>query len=250
MVAPVESRSARTIEHNGFSVDVLSGRSYVDNKDFVQEVATRFAQEVWGEEAARIMMARATKIIDPRRENEIPSAMLFRRTRVEGEYMGISLQRLFHIPTSAGIIPLFYHAFRFFEEQFRGLHLGRYSVQQGLVIHDEARWYAHRTSNPVAAWSVHESAVFVPGRRRPWDDLYDQDPVAQEIMANLFMRVRLDGAAVDWRTGVSKDDYPAPNRAYVPRPDHGPTMEFRRKMQEWGMRLTKGDSLYVVGELR
>lgn len=250
MIAPVELRSARTIEHNGFSVDVFSGRSYVENKDFIREVATQFAQGIWGEEAAEVMMARATKVLDSKKESEIPSAMLFKTGGGEEGYMGISLQRLFNVRTTQGEIPLLYHIFRAFEDQYRGLHLGRYSVQQALVIHREARWYAHRTSSPVAAWSVHESGIFIPERLHPWDGLYDTDPLAQEIMIGLFMRVRLNGTAVDWKTGVSKDDYLAPNRAYVFRPDHSPTMEFRTRMKEWGMRLTQRDSLYVVGKLR
>lgn len=249
MLMTAESRGARTIDHNGFAVEVHSGRSYVENLSFLQEVATNFAQTVWGQEAATIMMARAMKVVDPKKESEIPSAMLF-RTKTEDDYIGISLQRLFHVRTTQGEIPLLYHVFRAFKDQYRGLHLGRYSVQQALVIHREARWYAHRTSSPAAAWSVHESGIFTPGRLHPWDSVYETDPSAQELMVGLFMRVRLNGTGVDWRTGVSKDDYLEPNRAYVPRLDHGPTMEFRRKMKEFGMRLSQRDSLYVVGELR
>ncbi|KKQ60191.1 hypothetical protein A3B42_03225 [Candidatus Daviesbacteria bacterium RIFCSPLOWO2_01_FULL_38_10] len=249
MIMTAESRGARTIEHDGFAVDVYTGDSYVENLDSLRGIAINFATIVWGEAAAKEMMERAMKVLDRRKESEIPSVMLF-RTRTEDEKIGISLQRLFHIRTSTGDIPLLYHVFRAFEEQYRGLHLGRYSVQQALIIHQEARWYGHRTSNPVAAYSVRESGIFVPGRLHPWDGLYDIDPLAQEIMAGLFMRVRLNGRAVDWRTGVSRDDYLEPNRAYVSRPDHGPTMEFRRRMKDFGMRLTQRDSQYVVGELK
>lgn len=241
---------------SGYTVEIFSGMSYIRNKARLIDIATELEAVVFKRDPdlSRQMMTRNMRVGEKTRDIEVPSVMLFRRKETsEDAYIGFSTQRIFVIRTSdtQKDVPLLYISTRAFKEGHRGLHLGRFAIQQAQVVHREATWLGHRTQSPAAARSVQESGVFMEGRLYPWDALYSTDHLAQQIMVELFMNVRINGSGVNWLTGVSIADYLESNGAYVPNPNHAPTMEIKRIMkEELKMKCRRGDSLYIVGQLR
>lgn len=248
-------RGPRTVDFNlgrkrGYSADIFYGASYNNRKDELVEIATDLTVRsgLWSLEIAREMTQRGKDTV----ASQNTSMTFFRKSDVvSGKYIGFSWQEMLFIPTIRGDIPVVYFRLRVFEEQHRRKHLGRIAVQLALVANPEATYLAHRTANPAAALSFMESGVFKEGRRFPWDAKFNTDSLVQQIMMGIFFRERVNGTEIDMVTGVCRADYPELNGAYVPDLNHAPTMEIRRRMQEeFGMIFSRGDSLYVVGELK
>lgn len=246
-------RGPITVNYGSDEVQIFSRSSFLDNKDFLVAITAEFMHSElgWSPKVALKIIKGGLEVADDDLENEsrIPSVILFGR---EGVYIGVSAQRCIEIYSrQLGNIPFLQHLFRAFREGYRGEHRGRFVVQQARVIHPEAEYYGHRTQSAPALYANLQSGIFVPGRYYPLETLFDTDLLVQELMVGYFMHARVNGKAVDWSTGVSKDDFPEPNKSYLPRPDHTPTMAiFERMQKEFGMTFPGRDSLHAVGKLR
>lgn len=274
MVTRLESREQnsgiRPLHVNKDVALVFSGRSYLENLDYLIEVASLLAHRNigWSEEAARSVMTRAMRvnrltggkelspdIIDmildnPNKAREIPSAILFRKeTAQPGSYLGITVQRMFYVQTEqAGEIPAFYHVLRAFEKEHRGRHRGRFSVELALAIHNEAQVYMHRSTNPMALYTNTKSPALVQEGRHPLDTPFSEDPVAFEVAKEVVKIVSGDQAVLE-PTGVVRGAYPEPNSSYIEDPSYTETYELYLRMKRskekggWAMNFPNGDAL-------
>lgn len=274
MVTKLESREQssgiKPLHVNRDLALVFSGKSFLENFDYLTEIAAILAQRNigWSKEAATSVMKRAMRvnrltggrelnpdviemILDnPKKAREIPSAILFRKESADpGSYLGISVQRMFFIPTEqTGEIPVFYHVLRAFEREQRGKHRGRFAVELALAIHNEARVYLHRSSNPIALYTNTRSPALIQEGRRPIDGPFSEDPLAFEVAREVVRLVSGDEAVLD-PTGVVRGAYPEPNSSYIPDPNYPETYNFYlrmiRSVEEggWGLDLPRGDAL-------
>lgn len=236
--------------NNGVVVEIARGSSYRRNQDKLIELAIELDSKwLHSKAASEVMMPRNMRVEGKVRDMEIPTIQLFRE---EGIPIGFTTARVFTMHNVLGReTPLLYISNRAFDEQYRGMHLGRTSIQIARAIHEEARWMAHRTQSEVAVYSVLQADVYNPRRLFPWNAMYYTDLTAQKLMTDLFYAVHVNGQTVDMSTGVSVGDFIEPNRANIINPNHAPTVEIRRKMiEELGMDFERGDALYIVGELR
>lgn len=238
-----------------YAVEIICGNAYIASQEALIELATRFDTGRLHSTAqlAEEMMRKNMEVDRRTKGIEIPSVMLFKKmdTRGEENLIGFSTQRVFRVHTVAkGEVPLLYVSNRVFEEEDRGLHLGRFAIQQARVIHDSATWLAHRTGSEVAAYSVEQSGVFVDRKLFPWYMSFKGNPFAQELLTGLWHRVRNnENGSLDINTGVSIAEYKEENKVNILRPNHAPTVEFRRRMIENGMVFERGDAQYVLGKV-
>lgn len=236
--------------NNGVVDEIVRGSSYRKNQDKLIGLAIDLdSRWLHSKAAAEVMMPKNMSVEGRVKDIEIPSIQLFRK---EGTPIGFTTARVFLMQTISGKeTPLLYISNRAFDEQYRGMHLGRVSIQIARTVHGEARWMAHRTQSEVAAYSVLQADVYNPRRVFPWNARYYTDLTAQKLMTDLFYAVHVNGQTVDMSTGVSIGDYIEPNWVNRINPEHAPTVEIRRRMtEEFGMDFARGDSLYIVGELK
>lgn len=241
-------RGARHIDHNGYIIDVVQGRSYAENKDAFIEIATPIQAGVFERE---IELAREFMIQNLPDDEEgtrgIVSFMLARpREANPCEYVGYAIEREIPIVTSQGDVNLLYMA-RTIKEEHRRKGLGRFFAQEALALHNRVGMVGIRTQNPASVWSLIEAGIVREGELFPFEQDYKKDPLAQEVMVGLFFRIRRFGTRVDWYTGVSPGDIGRANPAYIPDLDHAPTMNILRRMKgEFRMNFERGDSMVVV----
>lgn len=240
---------AISVDFDGeFGVDVVSGRSYLDNLSRLVGIATDIDARVFLRDhgLAHEMMKRNMEASreEIRKDVQIPSILLFKR---EDEYVGFASQRVYIIPTIRGDVRLLYWTTRAFEEEYRGREFGRRAVQIGRVIHRDATWGAHRTQVEIAVRSMQGSGVFKKDRFFPWDALYSTDKLARQLLNGLFDRVAINGITVDQETGVSRDDYSASNKANEGVDVNHPSLvAIHRKFEEFG--IIGRNSVYGIGE--
>lgn len=282
MVTQLESREnsggVKTMHYaNGELAVVFSGKSFLQNLDYLTEMASIFAHVNigWGEETSRDIMTKAMRVSrltggreltpdliemiveDPKKAREIPSEILFRKENSQpGEYIGTSVQRNFFIQTeAAGEVPTFYHILRAFDTRFRGKHRGRFAVELALMVHDQARVYLHRSSNPIALYTNTKSDALVQSGRHPIDTPYSEDPVAYEVAKEVVKIVSGEQAVLD-PTGIVRGAYPEPNNSYVPDPRYPSTYSFYQRMTNpvtkggWGMNLDTGDAVVAYYKVK
>jgi hypothetical protein len=250
-----ELPGTRMNEHNGYLVEFHIGKPYMNYLELVIEKAVEIKSKVFKmeEEVARDMMQKHMRPEGSVRDFEIPSIMFFLQPDYpEPRYVGYATHRMFMVETSVGSVP-FVYVTRTIEEEHQGKHLGRYSIKEGLIIHDKAKWLGYRTQSPPAAYSTMQANVFKEGRHFPWEAQYNSEGnlLAHQIAMWFYYRIRKHGSDPDLKFGVSRKDYDEENKAYKPNPKHKPTMEIKRRMEEeFGMVFSCGDSLYGVGELK
>ncbi len=205
-------------------------------------------------EIAEEMVRRGSTIRATSRANKIysPSVILFRlKDGQPDEYVGFSKQCLRRIHTTiAGEVPLFHLQARAILAEHRGAGLGRFAIQQGRLLYNEATHFGQRSASAIAFQSaLGTPGIFREGYRFPWDKSFDDDPLVQEIATGWFFQIRINGRTLNMSNGVSKADYPEGNWTDVPHLEHAPTLELRRRMQEeFGMVFIDGDSLYGVNQ--
>lgn len=234
---------------------VYTGQTFLTHRADLVALASMFMQRElgWSLENSTKTIERGSRVTQEDLEDErrIPS-MIVARNR--GKNIGVSLQRCIFLDTSEEeAVPFFQHNLRAFIEGARGKGRGRLIVQLARSYHPEARYYGHRSMNPMAVYANLRSGIFVPGTYSPWEELFDSNRKKQELMVGYFMRARVNPtAAVDWATGVSKNDFPESNISCVPRPNHIPTMDIYTRMQEeFHMTLPNGrDVSHGVAELK
>lgn len=241
----------RIVNHNGYIVEMHMGRPYMHYLDAFLEKAVELKAKVFkmeGETAWEIM----EKHMRPEgsvKDIEVPSIMFF--LTPDSRYIGYATHRMFMIETSEGSIP-FVYVTRTIEEGHQGKHLGRFAIQEGLVLHDKAKWLGYRTQSPPAVYATMQAKVFKEGRHFPFEATYDSEGnlLAQQVMMGLYWRIHRHGSTPDLRYGVSIHDYDEENKACVVNPNHEPTLQIGKTMQEkYHMKFRRGDSLYGVGEL-
>lgn len=260
----------RSNRYGPYDVDSFSEGRFWKNREPLTKIVIACAQRElgWTETTARRIYEKTLRVEEPRKLSTTPSVLLFRR---EGEFAGVSAQRLKYIKTyEAGVVPVLYHILRGFEPQHREQNMGRDSIELARYTHREAIYYSARNGGPVPAWatmnagkekSTNTSYIFVDETFHPWERLYDDnskfDRIYQEIMVELHMDIRTDGKWVHGSTGVSKGDYPEYNKSYKPRPDHVPTNALLQKMQgkklsegQLGMEIERGDSVITIAKFR
>lgn len=260
MPVALESREStpgiRIMEADNDKIFIYSGKAFLQNLEYLQDVYAQFAQKDvgWSPEYARYLATRGlgvdhlTKgsplddqtirfILDnPLTARKVPSVMLFREQDSNpGEYLGFSAQRMYYpmVAREEGQqeeeVPVLYHIFRAFESASRGKHRGRMTVQLALLIHGAAEWYYHRTGNHVAAYTNTESTSFDHSEMFPWVQPFDANQFAFSVAKKLSALVNPEGTPID-RFGVSRGAYREPNRQVVPRPEHAPSMAFYNRM--------------------
>lgn len=246
------------VNYRDYISEVYSGPAFLVRKNELYSVALDITirSERWSNpELAEEMVRRGAETRSRSGVNRVlsPSMILFREKDAQpGVYVGFSKQCLRRIHTSYGEIPLFHLQARAILEEHRGVGLGRLAIQQGRLLYNEAAWFAQRSASAIAFWSaLGTQGLFREGSRYPWDAPYPTNFLAQEIVVGLFFQIRANGLTMDMSTGVSVADYPEGNQTDIPRLDHGPTMELRRKMQEeFGMVFPRGDSMNGVYQFR
>lgn len=182
-------------------------------------------------------------IDDPLKRRRIPSVMLFRPENGEpGRYIGISAQRMFYPYVSRGEEEpeqeeaVLYHILRAFDRDRRGKQRGRTSVELGLLLHQDARWYGHRTGSHVAAYTNTRSEALDQTHSHPWKEGFTEDPLAWAIVKKMY-DILGNRTGID-EFGVSRGEYKEPNKAVEIRKEHEGSMRIWRKMfQEFGMTL-------------
>lgn len=234
-----ESPGPIVVNHRGDEVIVFSKQSFLDYRPgLVKLTAGLMSSELgWSAEAALRTMDRGLTVTEEDLQDErlIPSVMVLRRG---SKTIGVSAQRLIFLKTKqAGYVPVFQHLLRAIDKDYRGKGRGGYITANTRLLHSDARWYVHRTQSPVAVYANQRSEAFEPGQYYPWDALFGTNLLAQEIMAAYYIHARGPEAGwVDGDTGVSANDFPEPNRSYMPKPDHAPTKAILERMeQEFGM---------------
>jgi len=248
----------------GYSADIFSGTVFQERKDELARIAIDLIVQsnLWSLKTARAMVMNGMG--EDNTQNA--SMILFRKTEApQGKYIGVSWQEVNvvpDLPSPTGKETVLYLRLRAFKEWHRRIHLGASSLQLALLAHSQSEpaWLVHRTQSPAAAYSVIRSGIFREDELYPWSGLYDANPVAQQIMTWHHFKFRNLGKKVDMSTGVSIGDYLEQNRAYAPDLSHSPTMEIRRKMEEFGMVFEQEDpevedprmraSLLVTGHLK
>jgi len=250
------------VNYNNYVLEAYSGPSYLAKKDWldarVLDLTVRSGR--WSSaDIAEEMVRRGSVVRANSKANKIysPSIILFRlKDKLSDEpdaYVGFSKQCLRRIHTTiAGEVQLFHLQARAILEGHRGVGLGRFAIQQGRLLYNEATHFGQRSASAIAFQSaLGTQGIFREGRRAPWDLRFDEDFLLEEIVTNWFFQIRAYGRTLDMSTGVSIGDYPEGNRTDLPRLDHAPTMELRRRMQEeFGMVFSRGDSLNGVYEFR
>lgn len=224
------------LQANRDTVIAFTGRAYLENLDYLTAASAQFVQRnfCWPMELAQMSMTRALKVTrltggreldagiismiteDPRKAREIPSVMFFRRENTPpGRYGGISVQRMFFVPTEEmGEVPILYHSLRAMERDYRRQKRAELSVQLALFLHKEARKYIHRSTNPIAVYANLRSPVLSQEGRHPIDTPFDQIPVDYEIAKAVFNIIRINGEELE-PSGVSRRDFPMRNRGFV-----------------------------------
>lgn len=236
---------------NGDLTFVFSGRAFLNHLDYLIGVTSMFAHRNigWSLEVSTDIMTKAlrvnrligdraltpdvieTIVEDPTKAREIPSVILFRRENAQpGEYLGASAQRMFFITTEQqGEVPAFYHILRAFESRYRGRHRGRFAVELALMVHDQARVYIHRSSNPMALVTNTKSDSLVQEERYGIDLPYPRDSVAFAV-AKEVVRITTGGRGTLLYSGVVRGIYPEPNTSFIPNPQYPLTFDFYQKM--------------------
>lgn len=249
-------RNPRPISHGGDQIYVHQRGSFLDHHNHLVVLTAAFMSQQlgWTEANALSTMRRGLALPDSRQIDEslLPSVMVFERN---GEVIGVSAQKLVYLDTSMGSVPFLQHLLRAFKPEYRGGGRGTFSVQEAQVIHSQAEYYGHRTQSAAAIQANRHSGIFLPGKYLPVDALYFTDPLLQEIMVAYYIKARVNrNGWVDGKTGVSRDDFPEPNKSYPPpEPEerYPDTWEmFRRMHRVWKMRFPSRDALHGVGQLK
>lgn len=248
---------------NGFSADFLRGESIRVKRDVLMDMATRIDAATFGkelDEARRGVELRFAFADAYAADVNSTSMVLYRHSNTPpGEidsYHGYSFQQELEMRIGRETLPVLFWAIRAFEADFRDHGLGRFDIQQGLIRHERTKAILHRTIVPPAAWSVIQSGVVNDRLYYPWLSPYGKvgDPrslLAQQIMYEGYFILRDAGIAKaklppNGTTGVAIADE-APNLAYVPKPDHQPTMDLNRYLTETLKAVPKrGDRVYGV----
>lgn len=257
---------------NGDLIYAFSGRAFLENLHYLIETAKIFAQRNigWSEEFCRALMTRGLSVNkltggaeldpelidrivdDPKKERQIPSVFLFRREcKRSGEYLGISAHRMLFIKTDLvnEKVPVLFHVLRAFEEEQRGRNRGRLSVQLALLLHRGAKFYEHKTSNPLAAFTNTKSSELQQEGRIPWDGPEEEGTLGAEVHRKVFELVRVDNTRKMDPRGVIRNDYPEPNNSFSPDDLYGQALHYWRVMtdpvEKCGLGMGPNDSVLV-----
>lgn len=231
-------RKPKLLDHGGDEIYVFSRQAFLGYREWLTRLcAQMMSNELgWSYDVSLRTMERGLKVTeqDLANESRLPSVLVFTRG---GIIIGVSAQRRVDIYTrQSGDVPFLQHLLRAFVLEARGEHRGRFAVQQAQVMHPEAEYYGNASMSAAAMYANLMSGIFVEGGYYPLQAKYDTNLLAQEIMVGFFMRRRANGKAVDWSTGVSINDFPEPNKSFLPKPNHAPTVAlYKRLQEEFGM---------------
>lgn len=236
----------------------LGGRTGIDNylKHFPDLIATATALKAavfeMDLEEARSMMIHHLQADQSTPELEIPTTMFYRYDG-ESDYVGYATGRIYPVDTPQGRRNLLAIT-RTITAPHQAFGLGRFSVEQLIVLNPKATDLGFRSRNPAAVRAVMLADAIIDGELYPYQKKYTDDPTFtyHKLMMELWYRIHKYGAYPVVETGVSKGDYIDENRAYKPKPDKTTrglsTLQIAAMMKEFGMR--KRDSVYTVGPLK
>lgn len=132
--------------------------------------------------------------------------------------------------------------------------MGEFFITKGIDMQpdDEAiDMVVLKTQSPASVWSMKKSERI--GNVYPFDKTYDTNRVVQDVLLETYSRVRRYPTALNIRTGLSEAELKEEgmNLAYHPHYNHKPTMKiFDKMVYEFGMNILRGDTVYVVGEVK
>lgn len=247
VLAEAPFKGARSIDHDGYTIVILQGSSYIDNKEAFLEIATPLQAEAFHRDPVLARRFLEENLAEDKETAQGKATLMLIRPLNESiqGYVGYGMHREISIPTSKANLNVLYGA-RTIRKDHRRKHIGRFVSQEALVLHRDVDMVGYRTNNPASIWSNNE--VIQRGEHFPFDKLFTADPLVQEVMLGLWWRVKRFGTQVDWVTGVSKGDLGVEEPAYEPDPNHAPTMRILRIMEgKLKMNLARGDSVIALG---
>ncbi len=235
-----------------YSADIYYKTPYIAEKDELVRITEGLIVKsgLWNPDVAKGRILAIVERSDPRKTSWIG----FRKSDTpRGQYEGATWQEILPIPTVRGDKKPLFMILRVFIQEAQGKHMGRISMPLALNTHyeDEPTHIVHRTGSPAAVRAWLESGVFKPKRRFPRDLSFMEDPLAIMLLIGIYELTHVNGRFPNLSTGISIGEYSGPNTAYIPDPNHAPTMEIRQWMVEkLKMNFLRGDALTEIGELK
>lgn len=234
----------------GYSADIYNKALYrMEKTELAAKTEVLIARaKLWTPEIAHQIIERGLE----RSDSQYTSWIGFRYTTApQGQYEGAAWQEEIHVPTRGGDRYLLFMKLRVFAPEAQGHHLGRTAMQLALGVHSDAELIAHRSGSARGALAWLESGVFKEGGRFPRDVSFDKVPAMPQILLWLWDTYHTKGEVPSLITGVSKGDYPEPNGADPVDEKYPKVMEIRAWMENvLKMKLTRGDALYEIGQLK
>lgn len=236
----------------GYSADTYYKTSYVAELPYLAEITEELVVKanLWPREVAQERIATIIGQTDPQKTSWIG----FRKSDApRGQYEGAAWQDILKIPTFRRDSRLLFMRLRVFIPEAQRKHMGRTAMPLSLNTHseDEPTHMGHRTGSPAAGYAWLEAPVFRPGRRSPYDRSYNKDTTALMLMIGVYELTHIHGRFPNLSTGVSIGEFSGPNMAYIPDPNHAPTMKIYKWMVEkLKMNFERGDVLTQIGELK
>ncbi len=274
LLSQENNRGVVRFPSGGDTIVVFQGKSYLENLPYLIRVATIFLHRNvgWDEEFCQQLMVKGMSVegllplgaeldekniarILARREREVPSVFLYRDEKTPpaykeealpsgeyAEYFGISIQKKLFLKTElAGEVSVLDHVLRVFEPSARGHERGRTSVAWALVRHGGARFYIHKTGNPIAKHTNRKSPYLIQEGAHPISSLNISDPLMREVRGKTTPLILLPGRVM-LPNGVIKGDYPFPNEGFDVQELRGGALEMYHRMKsELGMHIDYSD---------
>lgn len=270
-IGPTDKRSGNgqrgpaewDIRGTGYIADIFNKDPYKRDQDYLANQGELLVVKanLWAPEVARGRIRAIMAMVDP----DNTSWIGFRKKGTpQGEYSGFAWQTELSIPVPGGSMRLLWMFIRAFEPEAQAKHLGRAAMSISLVSHPDATDIGHRTGSAAAIRSWLMAPIFSPNSRAPFEVYFHEVPRYKIALPVIYELTHINGQPPDPRTGVSIGEYTEANRAFIPKPNHRPTMEILEWMKApvdrevivlgkrragLGMDLPGGDALFEMGAL-
>lgn len=217
-----------------YVADIYTGSDYKKREEELTTQLRRLIDiaQVWSPDVAERMVEGALKTCNPDNASMICIRKAEDPPKIE-KYKGIAWQELEHIPTPIGVHNTVWMKFRILDPDIQGLQLGRWVMQQGIVLYlrEGVDSISAKTGSRRAVHAFFESGVFPNGCRYSRDRSYLENAQMPFVVLWLHARHHINGPVPDLTTGISLNDYEEPNGAdpverYKNYPNIRPTLEW------------------------